>query len=146
MGYYDGPPEPEAFGTDTFTCSMEVERKFLTPDMEALLKRLRDGISVPDPWKDSRPAEETQRLQERAKERAVGELLREWSRLQEWTGTCGWEGETDYIVSSGRIEWDCPCCGSEHRDEVAYDRWGPDPDEQRDRWLEDEADRMRKGE
>jgi hypothetical protein len=131
MGYYD-PPEPEFEGDDQFTCSMEVNRKFVTPDMAAELKRLRDGIAIPDPWAAVRPPEESAKLQARARERAISALLRAWSDAEEMDRTCGWEGEAHYIVTSGRIEWDCPCCGAEHTDEQAADRWGPDPDDQMD--------------
>lgn len=142
MGYLD-PPEPEAEGTDTFTCSREVERKFVTPAMEEQLTRLRDGIKVPDPWADTRGPEETAELQRRARERAISDLLRAWKDSEEGTRTCGWEGETSYVVWHGSIQWECPSCGEEHDDESAEDRWGPDPDYYREMAAEMEFDSMR---
>jgi len=142
MGYYD-PPEPEGAGTDTFTCSMEVTRKFITPDMERELVILRDGPKINDPWAAERFPDEVEIAKERSTRNAVQALLRAWKIAEDWTGTCGWEGETDYAIWHGSIQWTCPSCGEEHDDEQAEDRWGPDPDERRKQMLEDQYDSMR---
>jgi hypothetical protein len=128
MGYYD-PPEAEMEGDDTFTCSAEVTRKFVTPDMETVLKRLADDYK----------GETLLVLLEVGRD--LSTLVREWRQSEEWTGTCGWEGETSYAVWNGAICWECPSCGEEHSDEQAFDRWGPDPDAYRDEVLESIADR-----
>lgn len=129
MGYYD-PPEPEFAGTDTFTCSMEVERKMVTPELARLIGEL--SVMPPDPWADTRPEAEVKEMRRRSVERKIGEVQRALSFIEETTRTCGWEGEADYCVVSNVIYWDCPACGTEHADEHASDRWGPDPDDRGD--------------
>jgi hypothetical protein len=144
MGYYrDEPPEPENEGRDTFTCSMEVTRKFVTPDMERELTILRDGPKINDPWAAARFPEEVEIAKERSTRNAVQALLRAWKHAEEHTGTCGWEGETDYAVWNDSIQWACPSCGEEHDDESAQDRWGPDPDALREQMMEEQYDSMR---
>jgi hypothetical protein len=142
MGYLD-PPEPDAEGTDTFTCSREVERKFVTPEMEQHLTILRDGPKVPEPWAATRDPEVVAQLVERARVRAVDNLLRAWKDAEEFTGTCGWSGEADYEVWHGSICWTCPSCGEDHDDESAEDRWGPDPDYYKEMAAEMAFDQMR---
>ena len=142
MGYYD-PPEPETEGTDTFTCSLEVERKFVTPHMEEQLTRLRDGITVPDPWASTRTPEAVAELQRRARERAISDLLLGWADAEVVARRCGWKGEADYAVWNGSICWECPSCGEDHDDESAQDRWGPDDGYYRELAAEMEFDRLR---
>lgn len=127
MGIYDGPPEPEFQGEDHFTCSMEVERQFITPQMRAWLVLLRDGPNT-DPWTGQRTPDERRQIADSQRRRAVDEILNEWRRTEEVLVTCGWSGVTSYTVWGGDIMWDCPACGEAHNDGPAIDRWGPDPE------------------
>jgi hypothetical protein len=130
MNYYD-PPEPEAQGEDYFTCSLEGERKYITPYMTVLLTTLRDGPKIPDPWAATRSPEAVAVLRHRNRERTIEYILLEWKRTEDVIQTCGWEGNVAYVICGGNILWDCPACGEEHDDGPAVDRWGPDPDDDR---------------
>jgi len=129
MEYHDYPPEPDFAGDDEFTCSAEIERKMITPDMTRHLTALRDGIVPPDPWAESRTPDMVAAYSERAKQRTIADLLREWRGIEEVLRTCGWEGEAHYVVVGDRLLWTCPGCGEEHDDPA--DRDDPDPERYR---------------
>ena len=131
MTYYSEPSEPEFQGEDHFTCSLEGERKYVTPVMTSLLTIIRDGPTIPDPWAESRGPEAVAELRHRNRERTIDFLLLEWRHTEAVTATCGWEGTATYLIVGGNILWDCPACGEEHDDGPAIDRWGPDPDDDR---------------
>lgn len=132
----DEPEGPEWEGDDTFTCSSEVERKFVTPAMEQALRRIREGAKPVESWLATRTPEQIAAYKARAKERDLSMLLDEWVNTEAVTRTCGYEGEAHYVIVRGRILWDCPACGEEHDDGEAVDRWGPDPDAARDARME----------
>lgn len=108
--YRDEPPEPDWVGEDDFTCSMEVERQFITPSMTVALGLMRDTTSP-------------------ARLRNLDGLLREWKQNEPWTGTCGWEGRTEVVIGNGVAYWTCPCCGTEHEDSADRFMEQPDPED-----------------
>jgi hypothetical protein len=138
MTYYmDGPPEPEWAGNDEFTCSAEVNRKFITPEMGRILASF--GQQPLDPWAEHRSPEQIEALRVRMMERRISELLREWARIEDMDRTCGWEGETECYIANGHLYWTCPACGEEHDDPADRVTEDPDPDrlyeEMRDRRM-----------
>jgi hypothetical protein len=48
---------------------------------------------------------------------------------------CEFSGDVDVQIWSGSMTWTCPRCGKEHDDE--FEDEGPDPDDERDRMLEE---------
>jgi hypothetical protein len=131
MGYYDGPPEPDWAGSDEFTCSSEVNRKFITPAMARILKSF--GEQPIDPWAEHRSPEQIEALRVRMMESRINDLLREWARIEDMDRTCGWEGETDCYIVGLRVFWTCPACGEEHDDPADDDR--PDEPDTVKEWL-----------
>lgn len=120
MGYYD-PPEPDEWiGQMEFTCSMEVHRKMVTPEMERILRSFAETPA--DPWADQCTPEEVEAMRVRMMVRRVNDLLREWGLIEGMDRTCGWEGETEAYIAQGRMVWTCPACGEEHDDPA------PEPD------------------
>lgn len=129
MTYWGEPDAPDWAGRMTFTCSMEVEREFITPGLKRLMKTLFSPVE--DPWKASRTELEEYKSLLRARESQIAALKRELSIIDEFTMTCGWEGEADAYIWHGKIEWDCPRCGEHHADDVPDDE-EPDPDRYHD--------------
>lgn len=127
MTYYmDGPPEPEWVGSMEFTCSSEVHRKFITPDMEKILRSFSEEPI--DPWAEHRSPEQIEQMRVRMMQSRVNALLREWARIEGMDRTCGWEGETEAFIDRGILGWVCPACGEEHEDPADRVTEDPDPD------------------
>jgi hypothetical protein len=133
MNYYD-PPEPEWAGRMEFTCSAEVNRKFITPEMEKILRSFSEEPA--DPWAANRTDEEVREMRVRMMTTRVNALLREWASIEGMDRTCGWEGEAECFIDRGRLGWDCPACGEEH-DDPAPEPDAPEPyDTLKEAWGE----------
>lgn len=133
MSAWGNPPEPDWAGSDEFTCSSEVHRKFITPAMESILCSFSDEPN--DPWAASRTDEQIEQLRRRMTLSRVNSLLREWARIEGMDRTCGWEGETDCYIIGSRLYWTCPACGEEH-DDPADDDEPTGPDTLKEAWGE----------
>ena len=123
MTTWGNPPEPDWAGSDEFTCSSEVHRKFITPAMERILRSFREEPA--DLWAKHRTPEERQKMRVRIMQGRVNSLLVEWARVEGMDRTCGWEGEADCYIIGSRVYWTCPACGEDHDDPANDDR----PDE-----------------
>jgi hypothetical protein len=127
MSAWGYPPEPDWVGQQDVTCSMtDVERKVITPAMQAILKRMfNPDTAVADPWLATRGPEEVAKMRERVIARAIGDLKREIGFAEELTFSCTFDGETEVTVIGDRLLWTCPVCGEEHDDTAEDDR--PEP-------------------
>lgn len=119
------------------SCNVEVDRKVITPHMDTLLKALRDGPKIPDGWAVGRTDMEITDYKARHRNRTVSDLLVEWRRNAEITFICSFSGET-HVVEDRTLEWTCPGCGYDHEDDLS--EFEPDPDDWRDRHLDDMGD------
>jgi len=134
MSAWGYPPEPDWAGSDEFTCSSEVHRKFITPAMERILASFADAPL--DPWAQGRTEDEREALRVRMMRSRVSELLREWARIEGMDRTCGWEGETDCYIVGSRVYWTCPVCGEEHDDPANDDDRPDEYDTLKEAWGE----------